>query len=269
MTSFEAGPTGHLTTAEVEVAGSPEAAWDAIASPTGTSGWLFPTDVEGREGGQVVIHRAPFGGDAVAKVVVWEPPHRFAYVEEEGDAPAWATEFLVEARSGGTCIVRVVNGMVDGAEGWEDMIEGAGEGWRGALEMLKVYVAHFAGQPGWALNGTLDTGRPLADRAQVSAELLQLMGVAGRGVGETVHGPDGTPPLAGVVETASADGLLVRTTAPCPAIFEISTFSMNGETVTVNVCAHAYGPDAAAVVERDEPRWNAWLARHFAPVRTS
>ena len=36
---------------EVEVPGTPEEVWDAIATGPGVSSWFFPTEIEGREGG--------------------------------------------------------------------------------------------------------------------------------------------------------------------------------------------------------------------------
>src|SRR3981081_669928 len=94
---------------EVEVPGTPEEVWDAIATGPGVSSWFVPADVDESEGGRVVCHFGP-GMDSVATTTAWDPPRRFA--AESGDlgpnAPTLATEWIVEARSGGTCVVRVV-----------------------------------------------------------------------------------------------------------------------------------------------------------------
>src|SRR5437773_11904194 len=90
---------------EVEVPGTPEAVWQAIATGPGVSSWFVPT--EAREDGTVVSHFRP-GMVAIATHTVCDPPRRVAAAGELGpNAPRMATEWIVEARSGGTCIARV------------------------------------------------------------------------------------------------------------------------------------------------------------------
>src|SRR5579862_8302849 len=98
----------HSVQVEVEVPGTPEEVWRAIASGPGISSWFVPTRSEEREGGQVVCNFGP-GMDSSSTITAWEPPKRFA---AEGDmgapgSPKVATEWIVEARAGGTCLVRV------------------------------------------------------------------------------------------------------------------------------------------------------------------
>ena len=94
--------------AEVDVPGSPEEVWRAIASGTGISSWFVPTTVEEREGGTAVSSYGP-GMDSVAKITKWNPPQSFvAEAEQEGQGKV-ATEWVVEARGGGMCVVRVVH----------------------------------------------------------------------------------------------------------------------------------------------------------------
>ena len=65
-------------------------------------------------------------GMADAGVVTgWDPPHRFAYDEQwEGEVEGkLATEFLVEAQSGGTCIVRLVCTVHATGGDWTDMLD--------------------------------------------------------------------------------------------------------------------------------------------------
>jgi uncharacterized protein YndB with AHSA1/START domain len=263
-----------ITSREVEINASPEQVWQAIATGAGNAGWLFPSEIEEREGGSMLIHRAPFGGDASATVTAYEPQRRFAYEEEAGpDMPPWATEFLIEGRAGGTTVVRVVTGFYEGGEGWEPMVEGAGEGWAGALQYLRVYVPNFLGQPVVGVGVTGDTGRPLADRTMLSAELLGALELTGLKPGDKFRGPDDAPPLAGVVQgdagtviSAEGHGCVLRTDEPGPGIFEVSTFSMDGQTVTVNVVGRIFGTDGEALATRDESRWADWLKDRFPAV---
>lgn len=90
--------------AEVEVPGTPEEVWEAIATGPGISAWFVPTEVDGREGGETVSHFAPDDTmDAVATITEWQPPHRYVAEHDDPreDGPGTvATEWLVEARSG-------------------------------------------------------------------------------------------------------------------------------------------------------------------------
>jgi uncharacterized protein YndB with AHSA1/START domain len=273
MSTEDSKPGRAITSREVEIEATPEQVWQAIATGTGNAGWLFSAEIDERRGGSMLIHRAPYGGDAPATITAYEPPRRFAYEEQAGPGmPASATEFLVEGRAGGTTVVRVVTGFYEGGEGWEAMVEGAGEGWQGALQILRLYVPNFLGRPVVNVGATGDTGQPLDDRSKLSAELLGAMGLIGLKAGDRFRGPDDAPPLAGVVEGAeeplSPDdhGCLIRTDAPGPGIFEVSTFSMNGQTVTVNVVGRIYGDGGAAIATREESRWADWLKDHFPTV---
>jgi uncharacterized protein YndB with AHSA1/START domain len=276
MSTEDSKPASTIVSRQVEIHATPEQVWQAIATGTGNAGWLFPAEIEERQGGSMLIHRAPFGGDAPATVTAYEPPRRFAYEEQAGpDMPPWATEFLVEGRAGGTTVVRVVTGFYEGGEGWEPMVEGAGEGWGGALQLLRVYVPNFLGQPVVNVGVTGDTGQPLDDRSALAAELFHALNLTGLRAGDKFSAPHDAPPLAGVVEGAEEDGVplsgsshgcAVRTDEPGPGIFEISTFSFNGQTVTVNVVGRLYGDDGAALATRDEPRWAAWLEERFPAI---
>ena len=271
MTTEQSKPAGALARREIEIQATPEQVWQAIATGPGNAAWLFPADIEEREGGAMVIHRAPYGGDAPATVTAYDRPRRFAYEEPQGgmgDAslPPWATEFLIEARAGGTTVLRVITGFYEGGEGWEEMVQGAGEGWNIALHMLRGYVTNFAGQPRAGLGASGDTGQPLDVRAKLSSELLGALNLTGLTAGDKFRGPDDAPPLAGVVEHADQHFYVVRTEDPAPGLFEISTFSMDGQTVTLNVVGNLYGSGRDDIAKRDEPRWSAWLKERFPSI---
>ena len=134
---------------EVEVPGTPEEVWQAIATGPGLECWFVPAEVEEREGGTIKTDHGPFG-ESTGTVTAWEPPHRFAYEERDWhpdrpDPPPWATEILVEARSGGTCVVRLASGLFSNAAGWEDEIDPTEDGWRHGLENLRLYMTHYRG----------------------------------------------------------------------------------------------------------------------------
>jgi len=119
-----------------EVAATPEQVWDAIATADGISAWMVPTRLDPQIGGEVSFDLGEFRSTGI--VTDYTPNHRFAYEEpwpigdHVEDIPAemveWfdasgvalaevyhdlssvtpiATEFLIEAASGGSCVIRV------------------------------------------------------------------------------------------------------------------------------------------------------------------
>src|SRR6266516_1497560 len=99
----------HSVEVETEVPGTPEEVWEAIATGPGISAWFVPTEIAE---GKITQHHGP-GIDWTSEITASEPPRRIAYgsdyqASERVSARRLATEFLVETRSGGTCVVRVV-----------------------------------------------------------------------------------------------------------------------------------------------------------------
>ncbi|HZF13218.1 MAG TPA: hypothetical protein VFE33_30875 [Thermoanaerobaculia bacterium] len=91
---------------EVEVPGTPEQVWEAIATGPGVSSWFVPTRFHTREDGVGVV-TSSFGPgmESVAIGTVWDPPRHFAK-ESPGmtpGSPPLATEWFVEVLSGSTC----------------------------------------------------------------------------------------------------------------------------------------------------------------------
>src|SRR3954471_13624444 len=65
---------------EVEVPGTPEEVWQAIATGPGITSWFVPTEVESGKDGKperMVLHFAP-GMDSDAKITAYDAPHRLA-----------------------------------------------------------------------------------------------------------------------------------------------------------------------------------------------
>jgi uncharacterized protein YndB with AHSA1/START domain len=258
---------------EIEIDATPEQVWQAIATGQGQAGWQFPAEIEPRVGGTIVMHRQPFGGDATGRITAFEPPHRFSWEEEVGAGSPWAAEITVEGRGGHT-VVRVVTGFYEGGEGWEPMVEGAAEGWLGALQYLRIYAPNFLGQAVTGFGVTGDTGKPLSERTELSKQLLGALAVHGLKPGDAYRAPAGAPALAGTVGgtpddgplTDESHGLILHTEEPGPGMFEISTFSMDGQTVTVNAVGRLFGDGTREAADRAEADWVGWLKQHFPDV---
>ena len=248
---------------EVEVPGTPEQVWEAIATGPGIAAWFVPAEVEGREGGAIAYDMGS-GMEESGVVTAWDPPRRFAGEEHwqaSGDRPAarLATEFLVEARSGGTCVVRLVSSLFATGGDWDDELESMREGWQMFLDNLRLYLTHFAGERCLRImvnreaTGSLD---------ESWTALAGGLGIAGAGEGERVATAADAPPLAGDVERvldgAHHRGLMVRTDEPAPGVALVFVNAWRN-TCYANVSMYLFGEDAPAFVARDEQRWRAWL----------
>ncbi len=252
--------------AEAEVPGTPDEVWQAIATGPGISSWFVPSEIEEREGGTAISHfGADSSMDSVAKITAWDPPRRF--VAESGDLgpdqPPVATEWIVEARDGGTCVVRVVHSWFASSDDWDGQFEGHTYGWVGFFRILRLYLAHFRGQPCTALQLMGSAPEP---KSEAWSALTGLLGLAGATVGRRVSTSAGAPPLAGSVERVGEaehpEELLVRLDEPAPGIAHLFAMPMGGQ-VYLSIRMFLYGDGAPAAAARAEPVWQGWLAEHF------
>ena len=69
--------------AEVEVPGSPEEVWQAIATGPGISSWFVPTEFEEQDGKPVAV-KMNFGPGMESRAVLtaWDPPRRLGWEHE-------------------------------------------------------------------------------------------------------------------------------------------------------------------------------------------
>jgi uncharacterized protein YndB with AHSA1/START domain len=249
---------------EVEVQGTPEQVWQAIATGPGVTSWFIPTRFEGKT---MHMHFGP-GMDSTATVTAWDPPHRFA-AESEGlgqNAPPMATEWIVEARGGGTCVVRVVHSLFASTDDWDGQLEGMEEGWPAFFAVLRYYLAHHVGQPSAQIQVMSFTSGTTAAAWPVLAGSL---GLADARTGQrTAKRAADVPPFAGVVESlkASGHGLVIKLEEPAPGVAIVSADDCGGALISVYL--YLFGPGAVAAAKRDEPAWQTWLSQIF-PQPTS
>jgi hypothetical protein len=103
--SVKKEPNGRRSiTVEVEVPGTPEEVWQAIATGPGISSWFVPAEFEMRDGKPVAakLNFGP-GMESTSAVTAWDPPRKWAS-QAEGWVPGMppiANEWSVEARGGG------------------------------------------------------------------------------------------------------------------------------------------------------------------------
>lgn len=255
----DAPPPGRSIEVEIEVPGSPEQVWEAIASGAGVSSWYVPHDIEPVEGGAVGFSFGP-GMEGTGRVAAWEPPHRL--VIDNGDTVGLAFEWLVEAKDGGTCVVRLVNSGFGSGADWDDQYDGMTDGWAIFLANLRLHLQHFVGQSATPM---LPMAMWAGPRAGAWDRLLGDVGLSTTpSVGDRVVGADGVPPFAGTVAEVGSTHLLLVLDEPAPGT-ALLTAEGNGDHVGVSVWSYLYGPERARIVERDTPRWSAWLGERGVP----
>jgi hypothetical protein len=112
---------------EIALPATPEEVWRAIATREGQAGWFMTFD------------ETP---DDAADGVTEDPPHRL-----EQRYGTQAIEYVVEAASGGTSVLRFVHSGIreaDWGDEWETMTSA---GWDLYLFTLAEYLRHFPGAP--------------------------------------------------------------------------------------------------------------------------
>jgi uncharacterized protein YndB with AHSA1/START domain len=251
---------------EVEVPGTPEEVWQAIATGPGISCWFCPAEIEEKDG-KPVAAKLNFGPGMESRSVVtaWDPPRLFAR-EADGWAPRSppiATEFSVEARAGGVCVVRVVNSLFASTDDWDKQLDGAESGWPGIFRILRIYLTHFRG----LRSAMMQVMAPVAGtKLQAWATLAAALGLNGVGVGQRWAVPAGVPALGGVVELVSHSqsdcGALLRLDKPGPGTAALSIITF-GSSVMAAFNFYLYGDQAAATVARETPLWQAWIQERF------
>jgi uncharacterized protein YndB with AHSA1/START domain len=247
---------------EVEVPGTPEQVWEAVASGPGITAWFIPTKVDGRVDGAVELDFGPGYGSETARITAWEPPRRFVAETAHEGRPTFATEWLVEARDGGTCVVRLIQtGFGSGAE-WDAEYDATVEGWRLFLYNLRLYLTHF---PGQRCASVLVNGKAAGPVERAFGELVAALGLpAGARVGQRVATTaPGAPALAGVVERAEPNMLTLLLEKPAPGVGFVAAEPAGEGSANASIYAYLFGDGADEVAAREEPAVRSWVQRHF------
>ena len=230
----------------VEVPGTVEEVWQAIATGPGITSWFVPCTLEEREGGAVSLDFGTFGSEA-ATVSVWEPLRRIVY-GTTGERPL-AHEWTVEAVDGDTCIVRLVNTGFGDSEDWDADYDGMSEGWLIFLQNLRLHLTHHRGEHAAAAVPTTMIAGP---HHAAWARLCATLGIPtdledGAPFAVTA---EGAPALTGrvdhVLRTRAATTYLLVLDGPAPGTGFVSAEG-DGDVVGVSTYVHLYGPDAARV----------------------
>jgi uncharacterized protein YndB with AHSA1/START domain len=243
----------------IEVPGSPEQVWDAIATANGISAWMIPTEMDERAGGTVVFRMGP-DMDSKGTVTGYDAPRRLVYEEPDwaalaGQDPTTVTplvsEFLVEAQSGGTCVVRVVSSAFGSGADWErEFFADMEKAWTPMFEHLRLYLTHFPGQR----VTSLEAGTELPGTADDTLRAMRrAVGAESAGQHVEVRG------ATAVVERADEVSVVLRVTDPVPGLLAFSAFASGETTSVARIAGYLFSDDAPEYVEREQPGWQAWI----------
>ena len=247
----------------VQVPGTPEEVWQAIATGPGISSWFVPAEFEERDGKPVAtkLNFGP-GMEARSEVTVWDPPRTFcAEVIGWGGSPPIATEGSVEARAGGVCVVRVVYSLFASTDDWDNQLESTESGWSAFFRTLRIYLTHFRGQRSAMKQFMAPFDGTEAEAWEALTAALEVKGV---GVGQHWTAPADVPTVSGVSEYLSLSpyDALFRLDRPAPGVAALGAFNFGRQSM-VALNFYFYGDAAAETLARETPAWQAWIQDHF------
>lgn len=249
---------------EVMVPGTPEQVWQAVATGPGNTAWFTKCRIDERVGGTIQFDFGP-NGNSTGEVTVWEPPFRFGYIEREWSegAPPVTTEITVTSRSGEKCLVRMTHSLVASTEDWDGSLEGFEAGWVGFFEVLRLYLAHFAGSKAASFLVMASADAP---QIEVWKRLTEALDLAGANVGEHRMTPEQPERLSGTVERVQQSDIeryvLMRLSAPVPGFALIGTYGA-GNATNASMIFYFYGDAAQQQAESSEATWRNWVSETF------
>jgi len=241
---------------DIELEATPEQVWQAIATGPGIDSWLMGRNqVQPGLGGRAQMDMGGFVAEST--ITAWEPARHFAFRGDPGpDGAFHAFEYIIEARDGGSTVLRFVHSGFLG-EDWEAEYNGLRKGDPVYLFKLGQYVKHFFGR---AVTPVAAYVPQTPGREGAWEAVHGALGLSGPvRVGERVHlTPAGLAPLDGVVDYLSEEFLDVRTD---DGIY-VFIYGYSGAFVLGHHLFAKPGEEPADEKEAGEA-WQSWLAGVF------
>jgi hypothetical protein len=200
--------------------------------------------------------------ESVATIKIWNPPQNFLAEMEEGPGKV-ATEWIVEARAGGTCVVPVVHRWFASTDDWDAQFEGHTYGWQAFFRILRLYLTHFPGQRSSAFQLAIFGNQPMLE---IWRSLMSLLAIPECDC--NVSRAPAAPLLAGRVEKRGDDAhpeLLLLLDQPARGIAHLFAMPMGTQTI-VSIRQYLYGDQGAAAVAQAEREWTSSVAEKFPEV---
>ena len=243
---------------EVVLAATPDQVWDAIATGPGVDSWFIGrNEIEPGVGGTVRNDCAGF--ETESTITAWEPGRRLAMRSEPGsDGAFMAFEYLIEARDGGSTVLRFAHSGKLGDD-WSDEYDALKVGDRIYLNNLGLYLKYFPGRT--ATVSLLLPGPQVADADAVWSAFRRALGLPGTdaevSTGDTGRiAIDGIAPTKAIVEIVHHPSFLGARTRDALYLF------VHG--YENSVVAQVYGFAADADEGAVEKALQNWLGQTFA-----
>ena len=221
---------------------------------------MMPTELDECEGGTVVFHMGPDSSKGI--VTGWDPPRRIVYEEDwatlMGQDPTTVTplvsEFLVEATSGGSCVLRVVTSAFGSGRSGNASSSPTCRSVGRRCSTPPPLPHAFPGATAAVLEAATDvSGTPAA----ALSSLRRSIGVDH--VGQTVEVRD----TIGQVEKIGEQNLLVRVNEPVPGMLSLATFQTGENTTSARLAGYLFSHARARTSRARRPRgkrgWRTWL----------
>lgn len=247
----------HRMEVDLVVPGTAAEVWQAIATAEGCSAWMMPTTGTAVVGGALIFDMGP-DAKSEARITALEPERRLVYEEAWADLATQpdanvtplVTEFIVEARSGGTCAVKIVTSAFGVGADWEhEFFDQMSAGWAPMLDNLRIYLTLFPGQH--ATSMTMQAAFPVSG-ADAIAAVRDAFGF--EQAGDTFAARD----AKGRVEKSLELTFVLQLDAPLPGFATFFAYPQP-EGSGVGMQGHLFSPDAAPYVAQEQPAWQAWL----------
>lgn len=236
---------------EIELPGTPDQVWAAVATSEGNASWLFPNPVAPGTGSK--------SADGITTTTAWDPPRHFAVRSEQGD---WynVLDFQIEGREAGATLLRYVHSGIF-VDDWDTQYDAVSHHTDFYLHTLGEYLAHFAGQTATYIGGG-PGGLQGPESSMVPGSFERLQRALGLSEalseGESVSvAPEGLPPMQAVVDYARPHFLGLRT---ADGLYRF--FGRNAFGGPVGMSAHLFksNVDAAETTQN----WQRFLDRVYA-----
>lgn len=218
---------------QIELPATPEEVWWAISTTDGLTAWFMPMEIDPDAAG--------VEADPPRRLLVRTPP------AEDGSTQAF--EYLIEARDGGSCVLRFVHSGFFGDDWGDEYEQMTGSGWDMYLDTLAAYLRHFHPKPA----SYVEAAAPGVGGWE---RLLRALGEPVVGAPVAIDLPDGSK-VDGAVDYRSANFVGLRTADTLVRFHDRTPIGL-----PVAVSEHRYG--APQPPERAET-WLSWLAGTLDP----
>jgi hypothetical protein len=171
-----------------------------------------------------------------------------------------ATEWTVEAKSGGTCTVRVVHSLFASTDDWDGQLTGVESGWPSIFKALRLYLVRFKGRPVAPFQAMAMV--PAKSSAEAWPRFVDALALP-QETGAAWKPPAGAPAAVGRVEWIEAGkAQLMELEGPVPGMM-LLTSCPAGDQVMLFLGFYLFGEKAKDAASGASEAWQGWLQQRL------